>query len=333
MIDRRRFLHHTAMAGAATLLGSVADAFAAEPPPETTRIRIPSLNNVCWAPAHISEELLRAEGFSDVRLVRYTNSAKPYESLAAGELDVLMGFVAPTIQQIDAGNPLVILGGVHPGCLELFAAPAIRSVQDLKGKVIGAAAPNSPGQLFTAAFLGHVGIDPKRDVRWTFAPNSEHSALLAARKVDAFMVSPPDSEEARANKVGHVIVNTTTDRPWSQYFCCMVTANRDFLRKYPVATKRAMRAILKASHVCASDPEPVARQLVKSGLTKNYDHTLAGLRSIPYGRWRDYDAEDTVRYYALRLKEAGFIKASPKKLIADGTDWRFMNELKKELKA
>ena len=38
-----------------------------------------------------------------------------------------------------------------------------------------------------------------------------------------------------------------------------------------------------------------------------------------------------MRFYALRLHEPGMIK-SPQKLIAQGTDWRFFNELKKEMK-
>ena len=47
----------------------------------------------------------------------------------------------------------------------------------------------------------------------------------------------------------------TQDKPWSQYFCCMVAAGRDFVRDYPVATKRAVRAVLKAANVCATEPE------------------------------------------------------------------------------
>ena len=49
-------------------------------------------------------------------------------------------------------------------------------------------------------------------------------------------------------------------------------------------------------------------------------------------KWREYDPEDTIRFYALRLREAGMIKSSPNKIIAEGTDWRFFNELKRELK-
>jgi NitT/TauT family transport system substrate-binding protein len=56
------------------------------------------------------------------------------------------------------------------------------------------------------------------------------------------------------------------------------------------------------------------------------------MRELPYGRWRDYDPEDTIRFYALRLHEAGMIKMSPQKLIAQASDWRFLTELKRELK-
>jgi NitT/TauT family transport system substrate-binding protein len=57
------------------------------------------------------------------------------------------------------------------------------------------------------------------------------------------------------------------------------------------------------------------------------------MRASAYTRWREANPEDTLRFYALRLHEVGMIKTSPEKLIAQGTDWRFLNELKKELKA
>jgi NitT/TauT family transport system substrate-binding protein len=94
-----------------------------------------------------------------------------------------------------------------------------------------------------------------------------------------------------------------------------------------------MRAILKAAHICATDPALVARQLVDGGFTDRYDYALQTLSELPYDKWREYDPEDTLRFYALRLHEAGMIKASPQKIIAEGTDWRFLNELKRELKA
>ena len=113
----------------------------------------------------------------------------------------------------------------------------------------------------------------------------------------------------------------------------MLVGNGDYVRKYPVATRRVLRAILKGADLCASEPARVAQRLVDRGFTDQYDYSLDALSGIPYGAWREYDPEDTVRYYALRLYETGLIKSSPNKIIADNTDWRFLDELKRELKA
>jgi NitT/TauT family transport system substrate-binding protein len=83
----------------------------------------------------------------------------------------------------------------------------------------------------------------------------------------------------------------------------------------------------------ATDPARAARQLVDGGFTSRYDYALQSLNELPYDRWREYDAEDTIRFYALRLRDVGLIKSTPQKIIAEGTDWRFLNELKRELKA
>jgi NitT/TauT family transport system substrate-binding protein len=101
---------------------------------------------------------------------------------------------------------------------------------------------------------------------------------------------------------------------------------------HPVATKRALRAMLKAADLCAAEPERAAQLLVENGVTAPYEYVVQTMKEVPYGKWREYNLEDTVRFYALRLHEAGMIKASPQKIIAQGTDWRFLNELKKELK-
>jgi NitT/TauT family transport system substrate-binding protein len=113
----------------------------------------------------------------------------------------------------------------------------------------------------------------------------------------------------------------------------MLAANREYFLRFPVATKRALSAILRAADLCVSDPSGVARRLVDAGVTSQYGYAFQTVSEIHYDKWRDYNAEDTVRFYALRLHEAGIIKSLPNKLIADSTDWRFLNELKRELKA
>jgi NitT/TauT family transport system substrate-binding protein len=150
--------------------------------------------------------------------------------------------------------------------------------------------------------------------------------------VDAHITATPYAQELRARKIGHVVLNSSVDRPWSQYFCCVVAGHRDFVQKNPVATKRALRAILKGADICALEPDRAAELLVTQGFTPRYDYAAQSMRDVPYGKWREFGPEDTVRFYALRLHEVGMIKSSPSKLIAQGTDWRFLNELKTELK-
>ena len=204
--------------------------------------------------------------------------------------------------------------------------------RDLKGKTVGVPA-SGPAARVSRSMLAHVGLDPRQDINWVTHPSAEVERLLDEGKIDAFMGFPPDPQELRARKIGHVVVNSNVDRPWSQYFCCMLAANREFVRKHPVATKRALRALLKAHRHLRRRARAGARAiLVDSGFTGDYDVCAADAQGVPYDRWREYDPEDTVRFYALRLHEAGMIKSTPQKIIAAGTDWRFFNELKKELK-
>jgi NitT/TauT family transport system substrate-binding protein len=327
---RRRFLTTASMAGAAGLVG-VPPVRAAEAALETTMVRLVNDRSICIAPEYVAEELLRAEGFTDIRYVDAPGSQQ-IDALLHGELDFCNFFPGGNIPQIDAGAPIVVLTGINVGCFELFAREGIRHIADLKGKTIGLRV--TPVGVLTL-MAAEVGLDPAKDIRWVTGANrgADPLELFVQGKIDAFLGFPPEPQELRARHAGHVILNTTTDRPWSQYFCCMLASNRDYVRKYPVATKRVLRAVLKAADLCASEPERVARRIVTGGFTETYDYALQTLSEIPYEKWREYDPEDTMRFYALRLHESGLIKSSPQKIIADGTDWRFLNELKRELKA
>jgi NitT/TauT family transport system substrate-binding protein len=181
--------------------------------------------------------------------------------------------------------------------------------------------------------LAYVGLDPAKDVNWVTHPSAESIQLLADGKIDAYMAFPPEPQELRAKKIGHVVVNSMMDAPWSQYFCCMVAANRDFMQKNPVATRRALRAILKAADICALEPATAAKLLVDKGYTTNYAYALEAMQNIPYNRWRVLNPEDTIRFYTLWLHGVGMVKSTPDEIIKNGTDWHFLNELKAEMPA
>ena len=331
--SRRELLAGLSVAGVAGVLGarrSLAD----EEPPETTTIRIMKEPAICIAPQYVAEEFLHAEGFSDVQYLELTAERTAWPMVAEGTLDLTIGIALEVIREMDAGRPITVLAGVHPGCFELFAHEPVRNIRDLKGRrvavkdVVGWAP-----QLLLSVMAAYVGLDPARDIEWVVTPTTSPMEAFAAKSVDALIAGPPEPQELRARGIGHVILNTATDRPWSQYFCCVLAGNTDFVRAHPVATKRALRAILKGADMCAAEPQRAATRLVEAGFTQRYDYAIEALRDVPYGKWREYDPEDTLRFYALRLHELGLITSLPNKLLAEGTDWRFLNELKRELKA
>ncbi len=334
---RRRFLGGLTVAGAAGLLGLRPRPVAAEPPPETTTLRLFEAPVTCIAPTWVAQELLYSEGFTDVRYVNYPKQTQnwPPTVLLSGEVDLTLSFPPTDIIHIEAGDPVVVLAGSHIGCIELLGSDRVRSTRDLKGKTVGINEMGSDFHTFVSMFVAYVGLNPHKDINWVVHPWADQARLLTdltEGRIDAFVMGPPYAPEIREKKIGHVLVNTTTDKPWSQYFCCLVASTKAFVRQHPVATKRALRALLKAADVCALEPERTAQRIVDRGMAPRYDAVLQGLKEIPYGQWRQYDPEDAVRFYALWLREIGMIKSTPQQLIARGTDWRFLNEVKRELK-
>jgi NitT/TauT family transport system substrate-binding protein len=329
--SRRDFLAGMTAAGAAGVLGA-RPSRADDGPPEVTTIRLAFTSSICFAPLDVAEQLLRAEGFTDVRYVKGAGGFSAPQMAGRGAVDFGASFAGTVVYHLDAGLPLVALGGLHAGCYELFAREPVRSIRDLKGRRVGIQTLASSGHLYLSVMAKHVGLDPKADIDWVVPPSGNALELFADGKTDAFLGFPPEPQQLRDRNIGRVILDTATDGPWSQYFCCMVYGNRAWVREHPVATRRALRAIYKAADFCSAEPETAARRLVDGGFTERYDYALQTVREVPYDRWREYDSEDTLRFFALRLNEVGMITSTPNAILADGADWRFITQLRRELK-
>lgn len=175
------------------------------------------------------------------------------------------------------------------------------------------ARPGAPDHIQVASILAYVGIAPHMDVEWVTHGGciAESMRLFVKGAVDACLLPSPLTQERRAKGIGRVLLDTTLDRPWSQYFCCMIAAHQECARNQPVATKRSLHAILKATDVYVLDPEGVVRGLIDRGVSTHDEYAAQAMREVPYGQWRDYSPEDTIRFYALRLHEVGMITSTP----------------------
>ncbi len=346
-LSRRDFLRVAASAGAVgagvVLLGACSDdgkrspastpGIVVDPPPETTTIRLAKTFPTCTAPIHLAELFLAEEGFTDVQYIDDTGGDHGAQQTAAGEIDISASKTSGLTTAADRNDPLVILAGLHPTCFELFAGDRVQSLRDLKGKRIHVFSTDAtdPHYVFMATLLAYVGIDLENEVEFVVSGLPSALAQLKAGTIDAFVGFPPISARIRADNIGHSLLDGITDPPWSQYFCCMATGNRDFVEKHPVATKRALRAILKAADVCAREPERAARYLVDKGYAEDYESMLHTVMHMSYASWREFNPEDSVRFFALRLRDAGLVKSTPDELIARVTDWHFLEEIKREL--
>ena len=341
-LNRREFMKKTALTGAAAYLGIGSDygIAAVEPPPETTTIRFQQLRSACWVPQLVAEPLLRKEGFKDIQ---YSKHEKPFvgeNDIIAGKIDFTAGFTGSSIRAIVPGSQLVYIAGLHAGCYSLIASDKIKTVRGLKGKKVWAWSTVEAGPvLFFKVLVAYVGLDPDKDIQYVECSKEEALELFKRGKIDAFMSFPPGPQQLRAAGIGHALVDTNVDRPWSQYFCCLIIGRRDFIKNNPVATKKVLRSILKANDLVSQDPAMAAQMLVDRKLNAVATSTKGGeqeifaqvFREIPYDKWRHYSPEDTIRYYALRLREFGAIKHSPKEIISKNTDWSHLSSLKNEL--
>ena len=160
---RRDFLSRAAAVGLALLLGRPRLA-RAEPPPETTTIRIPHTPAICLAPQYLAEDLLRLEGFTDIRYIEPQGESAPVQILTHGRADISMDAAPAIAYALGNGSPAVVLSGIHSGCYEMFGHERVRTLRDLKGKNVASAGIGSADHVLISSILTYVGLDPHKDV-------------------------------------------------------------------------------------------------------------------------------------------------------------------------
>ena len=100
---RRDFLATLSAAGAAGALGAPSS-LADEGPPETTTIRLPHDPSLCVVPAYVADDLLRAEGFTDIRYVPTMHGISVGGMAARGEIDFGVIFAPSIVYHLDTGE-------------------------------------------------------------------------------------------------------------------------------------------------------------------------------------------------------------------------------------
>src|SRR5215831_9486208 len=173
---RRRFLATLSLAAAGGLLRP-SYPLAAEEKLETTAIRLYKIANVCVAPQFVAMELLRAEGFTDIQYID-TPAGELSQAIGHGKVDFGLDYAASLVSSMDAGEPITVLAGMMVGCVEVFANDRVRNLTDLKGRSVGVPAVGATPHKLLALMAAHVGLDPRRDIRWVATGSGDLLSLF-----------------------------------------------------------------------------------------------------------------------------------------------------------
>jgi len=338
MLTRRDVLRRSAGIAAAVAGGRLLapylapSAFARQgtplPPPETTTIRLGTLP--CDHPIMASEAFLQQEGFTRTEILAG-------RQLASGRVDIDVAFsVFDIAQLLESGLRIVLFAGLHPGCIEIWAQPGIRSLQDLRGRtlVVRSRTLGDFGYSYTAIALKHAGIDPAQ-VNWVVQPDANPVNLFLEGRNDAVLATTVGTAALHADPAnrGHVIHNQLMDRPWSILPCCLLVAKQEWYRANPVAAKRVVRAILRAADAQTGSRFDAVKRVTDRGLfggPANFNNVLFAASMVP-ANWRDLDLERSIRFYGQLLADVGLLKVSVDDMVRT-IDLRILQELRTELR-
>ena len=320
----------SAPAPTATAAPPLATAAATLPPPETTSIRLGA--GACDSAIFGAERYLREEGFTDVKFTDVATAT----AIAAGNADIGNAFPQSFFNSVESGPKVVSLGGLHPGCVELWAQPGISSVKDLKGHSITVTSKALTNLQYTylAMALKQAGVDPK-DVNFVVQADADTLKLYLDGKSDAVFVATTGAVALKANPAnkGKLIFSQVMDEPWKSNNCCFIIASEPWYRANPIAAKRAMRAIYRTADTLPADRADAAKLATDKGLFGGAP-ALANVREaanmVPLD-WRTYDLEKAIRFYTPLLTDVGVLKATTDDLIK-GIDLTIFKGLATELK-
>jgi NitT/TauT family transport system substrate-binding protein len=180
-----------------------------------------------------------------IDLVYVQSSANLVQQLAAGSLDVTMstGLVDPIRAISQKASLAIVRFEVQAPPYALSAKPAIKSLADLKGKVISLGGPKDITKIYVERMLAPHGVKPGEFDMVFAGATAARSSALQAGAIDAAILLPPFNFHATAagfNELG-LTVDYAPELPFSGS-----VVSRSWAGKNPDILKRVLEAHGKA---------------------------------------------------------------------------------------
>jgi NitT/TauT family transport system substrate-binding protein len=301
------------------------------PPPETTSIALTAAS--CDAAIFGAEKFLREEGFTDIKI----SDKNTFVEIAAGNAHIGNSFPQAFFNAVETAPKVVALGGLHPGCAEIWAQPGIATVKDLKGRTIVTTAKTLPNLQYSyiAMVAQQAGLDGAKDINWVVQSDADVLKLYLDGKSDAVFVATVGTVTIKSNPAnkGKVLNSQSMDEPWASTNCCFVVASEQWYRANPIAARRAMRAIFRTADALGADRADAVKTATDKGLfggAASAANVREAANMVPLD-WRAYDMEKAIRFYTPLLTSVGVLKTSADDLVK-AVDLKIQKELATELK-
>jgi NitT/TauT family transport system substrate-binding protein len=235
---------------------------------ETVRIAVTN-QNISFLPAGVAQKkaYFKDEGL-DAEIIRM-NTPTTIAALLNDEIGYTLLF-GSVVRAALRGMPMRVVASLLDSPTHAMVAQAeIKSVKDLKGKVIGIGNFGGTDEVVARMVLKHAGIDPDKEVK-LIAVGNDRARLAALEKnlVAASVVAPP------ADLLGKHMGLTILTRAYDVFSFPFIGVSTTFkrIKDRPAEVKKVTKAMLRANRFIRADRDGAAKMLMEWG---HVDHDQA----------------------------------------------------------
>lgn len=217
------------------------------------KIVVSEIRGEFWLPVYLAYQLgyFKDEGL-DVKFVTFKDGPIAFQGMHAGDSQFCLLSSEPVLRAYDQGKESkIILSTLKNKPYMFVTKKGIKSMKDMKGKVIFAGMPGSAPYSFVQSLLRSAGLDPDKDVTWA---NMEYGASLGALEkgtVDGIYLRSTAKNEAK--RIGVTVLVDMTDPEQhkklygsDKYESTIATVTKDYAEKNPEIVQKFVNAVVKA---------------------------------------------------------------------------------------
>ena len=219
--------------------------------------------------------------------VRYIAPAISTQGLLAKSLDI----INPGGEIIEAGlngeQVVYIAGILNRAVMSVYAKPEIRSMADLKGKVLAATLPGATTDFAARILLQQAGLVPGKDVKLLYLKGMpEILAGITQGNADAGIFTSPTTLKAAQAGLKELVNVTEKNIPMIH---AAFASTKEYLKSQPDSVRRFLQGYIEGIKAARADPD-LAKQVIgkytkttdRDDLDDSYRTFLPAWEKAPY---------------------------------------------------